>query len=131
VDHVDELLRRFDNPALGDTVERVIRDLPRKMAPDDRMVGAFASGIRAGTPTAHLALGVAVGLDRLAREADWSPDEATSFLKKALAQVRTDWTADQESLVQAQLAALREHGLDLAEQAAMAGEASGRPTSII
>lgn len=40
-DHVTDLLRRFGNRALGDTVFRVGRDLPRKLAPGDRFIGAL------------------------------------------------------------------------------------------
>jgi mannitol-1-phosphate 5-dehydrogenase len=39
--HVDDLLRRFGNRALGDTVYRVGRDLPRKLAPGDRFIGGL------------------------------------------------------------------------------------------
>ncbi len=39
--HVADLLRRFGNRALGDTVFRVGRDLPRKLAPGDRFIGAL------------------------------------------------------------------------------------------
>ena len=39
--HVDDLLFRFGNRALGDTVYRVGRDLPRKLHKSDRMVGAL------------------------------------------------------------------------------------------
>lgn len=42
LDHADELLERFSNRALGDTVERVGRDLPRKLAPGDRILGAIS-----------------------------------------------------------------------------------------
>jgi mannitol-1-phosphate 5-dehydrogenase len=40
-EHVDDLLRRFGNVALNDSVYRVGRDLYRKLAPDDRCVGAL------------------------------------------------------------------------------------------
>jgi mannitol-1-phosphate 5-dehydrogenase len=39
--HVEDLLRRFGNRALGDTVYRVGRDLPRKLAPGDRFIGGL------------------------------------------------------------------------------------------
>ena len=39
--HIADLLRRFANRALGDTVHRVGRDLPRKLGPQDRLVGAL------------------------------------------------------------------------------------------
>jgi mannitol-1-phosphate 5-dehydrogenase len=38
--HRDDLVRRFENAALGDTVLRVGRDPVRKLRPDDRLVGA-------------------------------------------------------------------------------------------
>ena len=41
VDHVDDLLARFGNQALGDTVFRVGRDLARKLAPEDRCEGSL------------------------------------------------------------------------------------------
>jgi mannitol-1-phosphate 5-dehydrogenase len=48
LDHVDDLLRRFGNRALGDTLYRVGRDLPRKLRRDDRIVGAIDLVVRAG-----------------------------------------------------------------------------------
>jgi mannitol-1-phosphate 5-dehydrogenase len=38
--HIEDLLGRFANAALGDTVYRVGRDLPRKLHRSDRIVGA-------------------------------------------------------------------------------------------
>lgn len=40
-DHVGDLIYRFTNRKLGDTVFRVGRDLNRKLSPDDRLVGAM------------------------------------------------------------------------------------------
>ncbi len=39
--HIDDLLYRFSNKALGDTVFRVGQDLYRKLSPDDRLAGAL------------------------------------------------------------------------------------------
>jgi mannitol-1-phosphate 5-dehydrogenase len=39
--HIDDLIVRFKNTALGDTVYRVGRDLYRKLSRDDRIVGAM------------------------------------------------------------------------------------------
>ncbi|MCL6474834.1 MAG: mannitol-1-phosphate 5-dehydrogenase [Firmicutes bacterium] len=39
-EHVQDLYRRFESVALGDTVARVARDPERKLRPDDRLVGA-------------------------------------------------------------------------------------------
>ena len=38
-EHVEDLLERFQNRALKDTVFRVGRDLPRKLGVDDRFAG--------------------------------------------------------------------------------------------
>jgi len=40
-EHIDDLLYRFQNKALGDTIYRVGCDLIRKLSPDDRLVGAI------------------------------------------------------------------------------------------
>lgn len=39
--HINDLLFRFQNQALGDTIFRVGCDLPRKLGPNDRLVGAI------------------------------------------------------------------------------------------
>jgi mannitol-1-phosphate 5-dehydrogenase len=54
-DHVDDLLRRFSNRALGDSVYRVGRDLYRKLAREDRLVGALLLAARHGLPTEAIA----------------------------------------------------------------------------
>ena len=41
LEHIEDLLYRFQNKALGDTIFRVGRDLPRKLDKDDRLVGAL------------------------------------------------------------------------------------------
>lgn len=48
--HVDDLLSRFQNRALGDTIFRVGCDLPRKFGPDDRMAGAVKAAIDLDLP---------------------------------------------------------------------------------
>lgn len=45
--HVADLLYRFGNPKLGDTVERVGQDLHRKLAREERLVGAMLLAARA------------------------------------------------------------------------------------
>ncbi|MDI6828835.1 MAG: mannitol-1-phosphate 5-dehydrogenase, partial [Armatimonadota bacterium] len=39
-EHIDDLLRRFSNVALGDQVARVARDPIRKLGPGDRLIGS-------------------------------------------------------------------------------------------
>ncbi len=57
-DHIDDLLCRFSNRSLKDTIFRVGRDVPRKLGRDDRIIGA-----------ALLAAGHGVSFDRVAEVA--------------------------------------------------------------
>jgi mannitol-1-phosphate 5-dehydrogenase len=72
-DHIDDLLRRFGNRALGDTIYRVGRDLPRKLARDDRLVGALLLGHRHGVAMDATALAAACALHFGATDEDGSP----------------------------------------------------------
>lgn len=49
-DHVHELLLRFQNKSLRDTVHRVGKDLYRKLGPEDRLVGAIRLAQKTGNP---------------------------------------------------------------------------------
>lgn len=48
--HIDDLLMRFQNKALGDTIFRVGSDLFRKLGPEDRLSGAIRSAISFNKP---------------------------------------------------------------------------------
>ena len=49
-EHIDDLLRRFQNKALGDTIFRVGCDLFRKLGPEDRLSGAVRSALEFNLP---------------------------------------------------------------------------------
>lgn len=49
-DHIDDLLRRFQNRALGDTIFRVGCDLTRKLAGEDRLAGAINLALELNLP---------------------------------------------------------------------------------
>ena len=49
-DHIDDLLTRFQNRNLGDTVFRVGHDLHRKLGKDDRFMGIIRMAMRANKP---------------------------------------------------------------------------------
>ena len=49
-EHIDDLLSRFQNKALGDTIFRVGCDLKRKLAPEDRLAGAVHLAIKSKQP---------------------------------------------------------------------------------
>ena len=53
--HIDDLLARFKNRALGDTGHRVGRDLYRKLDREDRLVGAMRLCALRGLPFAAIA----------------------------------------------------------------------------
>ncbi len=60
--HEDDLLRRFRNRALGDTVARVGRDPARKLRADDRLVGAGLLCLGHGVTPHHVARVIAAAL---------------------------------------------------------------------
>ena len=60
--HVDDLLLRFDNPGLADTVHRVGRDVRRKLAAADRLAGALDLCLRQGVDPAAILLGMQAAL---------------------------------------------------------------------
>lgn len=59
--HVADLVRRFANRALGDTVLRLGRDPARKLGPEDRLVGAARLVERAGLTPDALSWAIAAG----------------------------------------------------------------------
>jgi mannitol-1-phosphate 5-dehydrogenase len=60
--HVDDLISRFANRRLGDTVLRVGRDPLRKLAADDRLAGALMHALAHEVRPQAIALGLAAGL---------------------------------------------------------------------
>lgn len=60
--HVDELLLRFANRQLGDTLYRLGRDPLRKLAAEDRLTGAANLACEACRQPRHLAWGIAAAL---------------------------------------------------------------------
>jgi len=61
-EHVDDLISRFGNRQLGDTVERVGRDIARKMSPNDRFMGAVRLCLRHGIDPKNIYIGMAAAL---------------------------------------------------------------------
>ncbi len=49
-DHIDDLLERFRNKSLGDTIFRVGCDLQRKLGPEDRLAGAIWAALKFKLP---------------------------------------------------------------------------------
>jgi len=61
-EHIEDLLRRFANTDLGDTLHRVGRDLPRKLGPDERIIGALRLDQQEGVPAPYATLSLACAL---------------------------------------------------------------------
>jgi mannitol-1-phosphate 5-dehydrogenase len=59
--HAGELMHRYANRMLGDTIFRLGRDPLRKLAPKDRLVGAARLAEKAGVKPDALAWGIAAG----------------------------------------------------------------------
>ncbi|MDD3118515.1 MAG: hypothetical protein PHQ27_05015 [Victivallales bacterium] len=54
--YAEDLLVRMCNPFLQDRVDRVIRDLPRKLSPDDRVMGTIKTCLEQGVVPTHFLL---------------------------------------------------------------------------
>lgn len=61
-EHVNDLLQRFENRALGDTIYRVGRDVRRKLGREDRVIGALRFDARWETDAPYTALCAAAGM---------------------------------------------------------------------
>ncbi|UCC67182.1 MAG: mannitol-1-phosphate 5-dehydrogenase [Armatimonadota bacterium] len=61
-EHIEDLLSRFGNEALGDTIYRVGRDLGRKLSRGDRLVGALLMDAEERVAAPATTLGAAAGL---------------------------------------------------------------------
>lgn len=60
--HINDLLHRFKNPYLSDTVSRVARDPIRKLQPSDRLVGAARSCETLSITPVYLSFAIALAL---------------------------------------------------------------------
>ena len=79
--HAENLLFRFKNKALADTVERVGKDTKRKLSSNDRLIGAINLAEKHNLPCEYLCLGVAAGL-HFKPDADESSKEVAAFAKE-------------------------------------------------
>ena len=79
--HAENLIYRFANRALGDTVERVGRDTKRKLSSNDRLIGAIKLCEKHNLPCDYLAIGVSAGL-LFAPSSDASSIEVSTVAKE-------------------------------------------------
>ncbi|MCF7928498.1 MAG: mannitol-1-phosphate 5-dehydrogenase, partial [Spirochaetales bacterium] len=94
-EHIEDLIRRFQNHALGDTVYRVGRDLKRKLHKEDRLLGAVILAARHGLPRTAMETAFLSALEFRATDEEGRPfagdeDFVENHLSKGLAGVLTD-----------------------------------------
>lgn len=79
--HAENLLYRFTNKALADTVARVGKDTKRKLSSNDRLIGAINLADKHNVPCEYLAIGVAAGMC-FDPDGDDSSKEICAFAKE-------------------------------------------------
>ncbi len=62
LDHISDLLLRFANQRLGDTIARVGRDTLRKLSKNDRFIATLQLCETEGIPPVYISIGLAAGL---------------------------------------------------------------------
>ncbi len=67
-EHTDDLIRRFQNKALGDTVFRVGCDLQRKLSAEDRLAGAIHLASKLNLPYDLILYGLVAGFHFRAKD---------------------------------------------------------------
>ena len=70
--YAEDLLERMTNPHLGDTIARVVRDVPRKLERDGRIFGTMQLALKYGIEPRNMALGALAGIAELLRNAQSS-----------------------------------------------------------
>lgn len=90
--YVEDLIVRMVNPYVRDTVGRVGRDPARKLAWDDRLIGAMRLAVSAGITPRHYATGAAAALEWLGI----APENSPVFLQQL-------WSPAEPNATQVQL----------------------------
>ena len=70
VNHINDLLHRFTNQALGDTCQRVGGDPARKLSPADRMIGSSSLALAQGIRPSYITVGAAAAVHRYINETE-------------------------------------------------------------
>ena len=77
--HIQDLLGRFTNAALGDTCQRVGGDPARKLGPDDRLIGSATLALEQGITPAYITVGAAAAVHRYLKENDLAHTKETAL----------------------------------------------------
>ena len=85
IDHANDLIYRFENRLLGDTVARVGKDTRRKLSVHDRLCGAFLLCRQMGIYPGAIGLGIAAGLHFTGKEDPSSEEVAACACQRGVA----------------------------------------------
>ena len=85
-EHIDDLILRFRNKALRDTLFRVGHDLTRKLAFDDRFMGVIRLAVNYNKPYDRILKAMSYGLNFRAKDEQGNYYPSDSSFIKALAQ---------------------------------------------
>jgi len=92
-EHIDDLINRFRNRALGDTIFRVGQDLQRKLSSNDRFMGAIHLGMQYSKPYNLILKAMSYGFVFTAKdESGKSLPADTDFRKSAKKDLRKTLT---------------------------------------
>jgi mannitol-1-phosphate 5-dehydrogenase len=83
-EHIEELIHRFRNRALGDTLFRVGRDLHRKLSRNDRIIGAMLLAETHGTAYGRIAEVAAAGFRFGATNENGAPEPKDQEVRRRL-----------------------------------------------
>ncbi len=87
--HIGDLIKRFSNKALGDTVFRVGRDPIRKLGPDERLTGAARLALEYKILPKNISSGIAAALCY-----DYPEDKDALRLQEDLKAKGVDWVLE-------------------------------------
>lgn len=83
MEHAADLIRRFANVALGDGCARVGADIPRKLAPSDRLTGGAMNVISTGAAPVFICIGAAAALYKYMKDAELDTSAASAMAEYA------------------------------------------------
>ena len=91
--YADDLLRRYSNKYLNDTVARVGRDPKRKLGPDDRLTGAASFCIKNGIMPEYIPVGIAAAFLFDVPDDVSSPEVINTVRTKGIETALTEYTS--------------------------------------
>lgn len=83
MEHAADLIRRFGNAALGDGCARVGADIPRKLAPSDRLTGGAMNVISTGAAPVFVCVGAAAALYKYMKDEELDMSQASAMKEYA------------------------------------------------